>query len=259
MNKSFPWLLSVLIAFNGCSSLGSKDSNLFESKVTQFNYEDKNGSFKLTRQTGMEKNTDRMISKHQLELLAGGKESILEQSIVISNPGSIKGKNAVLRPEEAQYIVWFEGKKYTSTIKINTQAKSFELKTSGPTSLDKKNKQISFPKNQNILCFFSQLTECLNFHGFIKNALKQQSGSLRLNIIWSGYPFFQEAYNNLPMELFSEAKFAFDGKIAEDEFRFTLGVAGQMIFFVTSESGELKKMFWIAQGISMVRQDLKEK
>lgn len=260
MNKSI--LISILLAcffLLSCSSTKNKNASALESGIVLYQYEDKNGNFKVARQTGFEKSSGRLITKHQLEILTGSKENILEQSIVIANPGSIKGKTSVLRPEEGQYSVWFEGKKYTSTIKINSKNKSFELKTSGPSAKDISSRQISFPKNQNALCFFSQLTECLNFHGFLKKSIKEESGSVRLNLVWNGYPFFQEAYNDLPMELFSEAKLAYDGKIAEDEFRFTLGVANQMIFFIVGQEGEFKKMFWIAQGISMVRKDLKDK
>lgn len=259
MSKTILILFLSFFFFVSCSSTAKKTGSVLETGVVQYDYEDKNGTFKVAKQVALEKNTGRVITKQQLELVSMGKENILEQSIVISNPGSIKGKSAVLRPEEGQYSVWFEGKKYTSTIKINSKNKSFELKTSGPTAKDSSLRQIAFPKSQHIFCFFSQLTECLNFHGFIKKSIKDQSGSVRLNLVWNGYPFFQEAYNDLPMELFSKAQLAYDGKIAEDEFRFTLGVANQMIFFITSEKGEFKKMFWIAQGISMVRKDLRDK
>lgn len=258
MNK-FLLILITNFLIAGCSFMKSSSKASLETGVVQYNYEDKNGTFKVSRQVGLEKKTGRLITKQQLELIGLGKESILEQSIVISNPGSIKSKIEVLRPEEGQYSVWFEGKKYSSTIKINAKNKSFELKTTGPSAKDVTSRQIAFPNNQHIFCFFSQLTECLNFHGFIKKSIKEQAGSVRLNLVWNGYPFFQEAYNDLPIELFSNAKLAYDGKIADDEYRFTLGVANQMIFFVTGENGDFKKMFWIAQGISMVRKDLKEK
>ncbi len=259
MNNSKFIIFFMGLFLCSCSLTKEKTLSFLDTRIVRFHYEDKNGNFKITRQSGQEKKTDRIVTKQQLEILDGDKDKILEQAIVISNPGSIKNKNAVLRPEEGQYSVWFEGKKYSSSIKINSKTRTFDLKTSGPNSKDNSNKSIVFPDNKNILCFFSQLTECLNFHGFIKKSIKNETGAIRLNIVWNGYPFFQEAYNDLPMELFSDAKIAFDGKMSDDEFRFSLGVAGQMIFIITNSEGDLKKMFWIAQGISMVREDLKEK
>lgn len=255
--SNFALCFLFIFIFISCSSSSSNPVNI-DSGIVQYNYDDKNGNFKYVRQTNLEKNTGRLLTKHQLEILNSPQLTILEQSVAVSNPGSIKGKKIALRPEEAQYAVWFEGKKYTSTLKLAPKKKAFELRTTGPGTKDNKTEILQFPKNQNIYCFFTQLTECLNFHGFISKAIKEESGSVRLNLIWNGYPYFQEAYNDLPMELFSVAKFVFDGKTNADEFRFNLIVGNQTIFFILSAKSELKKMFWVAQGVSMVRKDLKE-
>ena len=77
-----------------CSLTKEKTLSFLDTRIVRFHYEDKNGNFKITRQSGQEKKTDRIVTKQQLEILDGDKDKILEQAIVISNPGSIKNKNA---------------------------------------------------------------------------------------------------------------------------------------------------------------------
>jgi hypothetical protein len=250
-------LIIFLIFLSSCSSTIHKKSKNVITGTNKYNYEDKTGQYLLIRSSNIDKKDEKIVTRRQLELKNKSKENILEQSIAISNPGLIKRKNAILRPEEAQFNIWFEGKKYSSFLKIDPKTRSFELKTNGPTNADNKIRKIAFPKSQKYFCFFSQLTECLSFNGFIKNAIREEKGSVRLYLIWDGYPYFQEAYNDLPNELFSEVEFRFDGKINKDEFRFILNISNQSIFFVVSEEAELKKMFWISQGVSMIRDDLK--
>lgn len=248
----------LIILMTACSSQVSRSKKQLDLGMNKYIYADKNGSFAVSRQVGFQKGDDKLFVKRQMEIENRDRNNILEQSVVYSNPGYLKGKTAILRPEEAQYSVWFEGKKYSSHIKISPKNKGYELKTFGPDSRDKQSKIVPVPKTKKLFCFFSQVTECLAFSGFIKKAIETQSGSARFMLIWDGYPYFQEAYNDIPVEMFSNAELNFDGKINEDEFRFNLVVGNQSIFYVLGKSGELKKMFWIAQGVSMVRKDLQD-
>lgn len=251
-------LLFLLMLAMSCSNQVSRNKKQLDLGTNKYIYADKNGSFSVTRQVGFQKGDDKLFVKRQMELENRDRNNILEQSIVYSNPGYLKKKTAILRPEEAQYSVWFDGKKYTSHIKISPKNKGYELKTTGPESRDKQNKIIPAPKTKKLLCFFSQVTECLAFSGFIKKAIEVESGSARFMLVWDGYPYFQEAYNDIPMEMFSNAELNYDGKINEDEFRFNLVVGNQSIFYVLGKEGDLKKIFWIAQGVSMVRKDLQD-
>ncbi len=250
-------LIIILVFLSSCNSTIQHRTKSVAVGTNKYNYEDKTGQYLLIRSTNIDKKDAKLVTRKQLELKNKSKDNILEQSITIANPGLIKRKNAILRPEEAQFQIWFEGKKYTSSLKIDTKNKAFELKTNGPTSADNRTRKISFPKSQKYFCFFSQLTECLSFNGFIQKSIKEEKGSVRLYLIWDGYPYFQEAYNDLPNELFSDVEFRYDGKISNDEFRFILNISNQSIFFIVSEVADLKKMFWISQGVSMIREDLK--
>lgn len=259
MNNFTKVMLSIFVIFlTACSSQVSRNKKQLDLGMNKYLYVDKNGSFAVTRQVGFQKGDDKLYVKRQMEIENRDRNNILEQSVVFSNPGYLKRKTAILRPEEAQYSVWFEGKKYSSHLKISPKNKGYELKTFGPDARDKQSKIIPAPKTKKLLCFFSQVTECLGFSGFIKKAIEVESGSARFMLVWDGYPYFQEAYNDIPMELFSNAELNFDGKINADEFRFNLVVGNQSIFYVLGKNGELKKLFWIAQGVSMVRKDLQD-
>ena len=97
-----------------------KDKNVQIADKAEFNYEDKNGNYKVTRSSEMVHNSKeprktnsqnkslgfKIITKRQMELLNKSTDNVLEQSIVISKVGSIKGKKT-LRPEEAQYTTWY--------------------------------------------------------------------------------------------------------------------------------------------------------
>jgi cupin superfamily acireductone dioxygenase involved in methionine salvage len=52
--------------------------------------------------------------------------------------------------------------------------------------------------------------------------------------------------------LFSKATIEFDGKLKDNEFRYSVNVAGQSIFYVINKDKKFLKMFWVSQGITMV-------
>lgn len=244
----------LVVSCAGMSKGGAKASL---GKVSEtFNYSDKNGQYIVQISSGPDKSGKGYFTKRVMELPSRQKDKMLEQSVVISTVGTVK-KNTILRPKLSQYNVWFDGKKYTSELKINAAKKAIDVKMTSPEKQWNGTKQVKFPNSTTVPCFFSQVIECAKVAGFINKASDKKSGTMNLLIIWEGYPYLNETFSDFPSELFSDAELEYDGKTQESERRFNLRVAGQSIFYVLNEKNEMSKMFWVSQGISMVGRSAK--
>lgn len=178
---------------------------------------------------------------------------VLEQSVVLSRLGSLKGKVSILRPEKSQYTVWFDGKEYSTITQIDTKNKSLGLIFNSPEEQWRGQKTIPFPKKGMIYCYFSQLIECVMAAGFVHKAIDNGNGEMSLHIIWEGYPYIQQQYIGIPEEVFSMATFSYDGENERGLRRFSLNIknSNQIIFYQLNKEDELKGIFWPAQGLSI--------
>ena len=225
--------------------------------VMTYSLTDKSGKFELIRETGFIKSKNQYITKRQI-FSTDGKRKLLEKSIAISTPGSFKGVN-ILRPKISQYSVWFEKKRYFSEMSISTKDKSMMVKLDSPEKQWRGESLRKFPKMTGVFCYYSQIIECANLSGFIDEATKKQAGSMKILIIWEGYPYFQEQYLNIPKDIFLNATLAYYGKNQNNERRFTLKFADQSIFYFVDNKNRLLKMFWVSQGLSVTRKNNVEK
>ena len=257
MNKC---LISLLIMTAiSCAKMTQKSpKEMLSNQEEQFNYSDKNGQYSVRMTSGMDKNNKTFVTKKVMELAGGQKDKVLEQSIVICSVGSLKKKLMILRPKISQYSVWFDGKKFTSELKINTAKKAIDVKMISPESQWNGNKQIKFPSSKVLPCFFSQVIDCAKVSGFISKATEKKSGSMSLLVVWEGYPYLNETFSDFPSELFSKAQLEYDGMTKDKERRFNLRVAGQSIFYILDDKDAMKKMFWVSQGITMVNKSSKD-
>ena len=256
MNK---WLTVFLIlTFVSCAKMTQKSpKEKLGNFEEQFNYSDKNGQYIVKISSGMDKNGKTFFTKKIMEMPGGQKDKALEQSVVISSVGILKKSLMILRPKISQYNVWFDGKKYTSELKINTAKKAIDVKMTSPESQWNGNKQIKFPSSTTLPCFFSQVIDCAKVSGFISKATQKKTGSMSLFVIWEGYPYLNETFSDFPSELFSKAELEYDGMTKEKERRFNLRVAGQSIFYILDDKDVMTKMFWVSQGITMVNKSSK--
>jgi hypothetical protein len=241
-----------------CAKMAQKNpKELLGNNDEQFNYTDKNGQYSMKVSSGLDKQGKSFFTKRILELPNRQKDKALEQSVVISTLGSLKKKLMILRPKVSQYNVWFDGKKYTSELKINTAKKAIDVKMTSPESQWNGNRQVKFPSSTTLPCFFSQVIDCAKVSGFISKASEKKTGTMSLMVIWEGYPYLNETFSDFPSELFSDAQLEYDGMTKEKERRFNLRVAGQSIFYVLDSKDVMKKMFWVSQGITMVSKSIK--
>jgi hypothetical protein len=109
---------------------------------------------------------------------------------------------------------------------------------------------VAIPKGR-LFCFFSQIPDCLFLSQLLSKSLKAKSELLNFNVVWDGFPYIQDQYASVGSKLFSAATVKYDGEDKKN-LRFVVEVDGQSILYHFSKSFDLVRMFWIAQGISVI-------
>ncbi|MEI8347011.1 MAG: hypothetical protein WCG27_06065 [Pseudomonadota bacterium] len=251
-------LFSILLF--SCSSSSRKEQNAIipgDKEKIYYDLTDSSGKFILLRELGLKKNSHEIVVKRKIYDPVQGEASPLEKSISISTIGMLKKKNRILRPKISQYSVWFEGKEFFTEMKINVEKKAMDLNFRSPEAQWNGTKQVPFPQGGSVFCFYSQVIECAKVTGFITQAIQKKTGKMHFHLIWDGYPYFQEQYSNIPNELFTHSTLEYDGS-PEDEkqnHRFVLDIGNQTMFYVVDTQGNFLKMFWVAQGLSILTKD----
>ncbi|WPU65204.1 hypothetical protein [Peredibacter starrii] len=240
-------ILLVLLLAAGCSSRGISPSQT-EGKTT-YSYTDVAGTYRIAREFKMVK--QRLVSRNVL-LSSGSDNKTLEKSITVSKLGSIRSNKSrliTLRPEASEFSVWLEGKKYSSSMRINPKTKSMRVTLDSPESRWRGTQEIPFPKGK-FFCFYNQIPECLYRNSLLQNAYDTKKKKLEFFVIWDNYPYLQDQLSHVGKNLFAPATLKFDGEI-KNNFRYIVEVEGQIILYQFTKSLDLVKMAWIAQGITM--------
>ena len=160
--------------FLGACAMG--EQKVPKTLRVKFDLTDKHGQYLVRKERGHLEKNKKLVTKKQIFDLASGEKKVLEKSISISRRGGLKGKTPILRPEISQYTVWFEGKKYFSELKLNTQKKGLDIRLESPEKQWNGTKTISLPDRKGNYCFFEQIIECARTVNFIDMAIKKKSG-----------------------------------------------------------------------------------
>lgn len=231
----------------GCGILTSRAP---KEGQTSYLYADVSGQYQLQRGTKKVKN--KSITRSILVTTSGGSK-IVEKNIAVSQLGTIKGKKGrimVMRPEASDFVVWLEGKKYESKMRVNTKKKSMVVNMESPEPKWKGVQEVPFPTGSQF-CFFSQIPECLYHTQMLNKALNTPQQNLGFYVVWDSFPYTQEQFAGAGKDLFAPAVMRFE---ATDRglLRFIVEVNGQIILYHFSKSFDLVKISWIAQGITIV-------
>lgn len=239
--------LLALFLITSCAS--TQNGSPREGKTT-YAYVDEGGSFKLVRET--KTISKKIVTRSQIIDSRGSANRVLEKAISVSQVGSIKSKKTrivTVRPFASEFVVWLEGKKYSSTMKLNTRNKSMTVKLESPEERWSGVTEVPFPQGK-YFCFYSQIPECIYHNYLLKNANENRNRKFEFYVIWDGYPFIQEQLVRVGKKLFAPATIKFDGAINK-LFRYIVEVEGQVILYQFTKSSDLVKVAWISQGITI--------
>lgn len=243
------FLLALLVFFTSCSSFFSKGSQ--KQGKTQYSYVDISGRYGLVRENKLIKR--KLVSRVQISSSQGSTLKPLEKSIMVSQIGTIQdkdGRTLVVRPYASEFTVWLDGKRYHSKMRLNSKKKSMIVDLDSPESKWKGRSSVPFPKGKQF-CFFSQIPECLYHNNFLARSQNRQGEAFTFFVVWDAYPYLQEQYSGMGSHLFTPAFVKYDGEYKK-LLRFQVEVGGQTVLYHFSKSYDLVKMFWIAQGISII-------
>ena len=190
---------------------------------------------------------------------------VLEQSIAVMEVGLRPNQNTSkknqeqelnhriqVRPSLGQFHIYFDNKKYFSQIKINAKKNLVEVDTTGPSASDNKQEKINLPANP-VICFFSQVVECLRIANIVKKARLTPNQEFSFTLLWDSYPFHQNQYPSLDSNLFVNAKFKYETKV-KNYFRYQLKFNNDEIIYHLTPNDKLQDLFWVSQGLSITGQ-----
>lgn len=247
----------LLIFFWGCSHFQrQKTLPPTKGQTTSYILKDKTGVFSLDRKSSLNQEKKLVIVKQTISNSEEGAEGdVLEEVATYSTPGMLK-EISILRPNRSLFSVWFDKKKYSTEMKLNLKTHKLDVKINSPDENRNGTKQFALPKKTTgVFCFFSQIVECVKATNFFHTAIDKDAGQMNFHVIWENYPFIQDQYSDLPNDVFSSATFEYEGKNERGEYKFTLQLPNQAIFYFVDQNADLLKMFWVSQGLSVVRRD----
>lgn len=239
----------ILLLFVSCSALVKKET--FQNGQRNYYYSDASGAYSFSREYKIR--DKKLITRIQLVHDQGGSHKVLEKSITVSQLGTVKGKKArelIIRPFASEFVVWLEGKKYETKMKLDEKNRSMILELDSPEEKWKGKSSIPFPTGRQF-CFFSQIPDCLQLNLFLAKALERRNEALSFHVVWDSFPFVQDQFNGVGSRLFSPATLKFEEQQGST-LRFIVEVDGQSILYHFSKSFDLIRMLWISQGLSII-------
>lgn len=228
------------------SSCASKNRVALSNNKEEFILKDRSGEFILQREVKLNRGE---VATRITVVSPSNSTFASEKTISISKLG-VSGTSRILRPDISQHEIWYEKERYFSQLKTNIKTKSLDILMKSPEEKWKGEKSVPYPKGK-IFCFFSQLPECVKFYGLLN---PDREVGYSVIIIWDNYPYHNEAYLKLSNLPFQSAAFSFDGEY-NDGLRYKLELSNQIIFYEFDVNRQFDKMYWIAQGITLIRKN----
>lgn len=235
----------LLLFIVSCSSTGS--NKIPQDGLRHFNYHDVSGDFKISRE---KKTINKKVVNRSIISARDGLK-IFEKSITVSQPGTIKSRNGrtkTFRPMASDYEVWLDGKLHKSSLRIDVKNKSMKAVIMEPGK-KKRFESIAFPRHEQF-CFFNQIPECLAYNGVLATVINAKKVR-EFFVVWDSWPYQTEMLSSIKRDLFIGAQARYEGK-DKDGHRIAIDIGGQLILYHFSESLELVKMAWVAQGITLL-------
>lgn len=243
--------LIVLIAsyfLVACSTghYSQKETNKLNNKQ-DYILSDQTGNYRVTREIKVKSN--KLVSR--VQILDVNMNKTLESSVAVSRIGYFandKKKAIALFPEASQFKVWFNKKEYSSRARIDKKSRELYVSVVGDDKIKGGTKKIKVPSSK-AYCYFSQLPECVKIQGMLFEGRNKKRS---LYVIWDNFPFHTELYNAVGASPYVLADFYLESK-TKNEYKYSLDIGNQIIFYHFDSKFNFDKMFWISQGISLIK------
>jgi len=216
--------------------------------TNEFKLKDESGEYSLVREAGPGKENKTYVVKRKLKTIGNQTSKIMEKSISISDKDEKE-----LTPKISQFSVWYNKKRHFSQIELNKEEKHLKVTWESPNPKYNGIKYYPLKKDKEHHCFFSQIIECARYLSFLEKSEKNESGSLKLQVIWDGHPFFQQQFVNFNTAVTSSAVLEYDGKNRKGQKRFSLKVENNSIFYFLDKKDRLMGQYWISKGLAIER------
>jgi hypothetical protein len=242
-------LILFCVLFSACTKLqvenGKNEKNI---NLTFFLFKDISGEYIVKRELIESKN--QLINRQSLFTIENP-QTPLEKTVTVMKFGTIGKQNTkrlASRPTASQHSIWFEQKEFFSQMKLDIKKKNMEVYLKSPEEKWNGKKYENLPKTHRF-CWFSQIPECVKKLFKLQTFNKEPQSFI---VVWDNFPYHNEQLQNMSGSLFSNANIAYDGDI-DNTHRFAVSFDGQVILYHYDKNFVFEKMFWIAQGIAMVK------
>lgn len=247
-------ILPILFFISSCAYMKiiNTDNREVEKLSGDLKYEfnDTTGAFIKLRQKGMDSNQNKVVKS--IIYTENKKDTPVEKLVSISKQNDEVSGIKLLTPLRSEVVYWFDGNRYKSSIRLDSEKKTYIINSFGKEKEWNRTKKLEIESSKKAYCFFSQLVECIEYSGFFEKSRRSKSGSMNLEIIWDGYPFFNEQYLNDKDNVSARGKISYAGKETIGLHKYSLKVDGQVINYSIYRDKYLAKMFWVSQGISQI-------
>ena len=216
----------------------------------KYEFNDTTGSFIKLRKKGFDSLQNNVIKS--IIYSENKIETPVEKLVSISGKNNNVKKLNLLQPLKSEVVYWFDGNRYKSTINYDSVEKQYVVRSMGKEKEWNRIVRLKVGDKKKAYCFFSQIVECAEVSGFFERSRKSKSGAMNVQVIWDGYPFFNEQYLNDKKSVSSKGKLSYIGKETTGLHKYALNIDGQVIHYFIYRDKYLAKLFWVSQGISQV-------
>ena len=247
------YLNLILLSFLclSCAVTKKKESKS-KNQLSYFLFKDLSGEYIVKREVI---NRSNQLAIRQSLYAPENQKTPLEKSVTVSKFGAVKNGKSLSqasRPFASQYSIWFEQKEFFTQFQLNVKKRGFDIYMKSPEKKWNGKQFVSVPKGHRF-CWFSQIPEC------VKKLIKldqRNREKTSFYIVWDNFPYYSEQLQNLSGKPLVKASIYYEGKF-EKSYRYAVSFSQQIIFYHFNSDFEFEKMFWVAQGIVMVRNDSK--
>ncbi len=204
----------------------------------EYYLEDVSGAYRV--ETEFARKKDKLVYK---KILYDFENKIVEKVLLLNTYIPEKG---VMFPSVSQATTWIDKKKHFSSIKSDMDKQHYNIYVE-PSNKKTTKKFV----NAKLVCAFSMIQLCIENFLNLDKLKKGKVRSLKMWIMWDQFPFHKLMYTDVYSGFMDKGILSFD-RTENGISYFALEFSGQIISFLFNSNNQFEKMYWVAQGLSLV-------